>query len=364
MSFGYYMLGFGSGSSGSIPVGLIVGWEGTIANIPSGWYLADGTNGTPDLTDTFVIAEDNGGTYTYNSTGGSSSEIVAGTTNTTGSHLIINSGGSGTGESGGAVTSAGDHSHATTFTIDNSPPNYSLAYIMSSNKASVLPSGCVLWFNDSVGNIPTGYSEKTELQGRFIKGTDGNTRANGGSTVESVSVTFSSVGEHNHLSATGSNAASSAQLRIYGAGAHTHPSGPYNITKDLPQYHALTAIKSTGSSELQNKVIAMYYGNISEIPNAWNRCDGTNSTPNLSGKFVIGQDGSTYTLGGTGGTASRTFTNTGTGSLSWSHGHASAGTRAGSGAHSTADAAHEHTFSGTFDLPSWKSLYYILYNAA
>ena len=37
------------------PVGTIVIWSGTAADIPSGWQLCDGTNGTPDLRDKFVL---------------------------------------------------------------------------------------------------------------------------------------------------------------------------------------------------------------------------------------------------------------------------------------------------------------------
>ena len=39
----------------AIPIGCIVMWAGTIATIPSGWRLCDGTNSTPDLRDKFVI---------------------------------------------------------------------------------------------------------------------------------------------------------------------------------------------------------------------------------------------------------------------------------------------------------------------
>jgi len=38
-----------------VPKGVIVMWSGAIANIPAGWALCDGTNGTPDLRDRFVI---------------------------------------------------------------------------------------------------------------------------------------------------------------------------------------------------------------------------------------------------------------------------------------------------------------------
>ena len=39
----------------SIPSGLIFMWYGSLASIPNGWKLCDGTNGTPDLRDKFII---------------------------------------------------------------------------------------------------------------------------------------------------------------------------------------------------------------------------------------------------------------------------------------------------------------------
>lgn len=41
-------------SSGSIPAGIIAMWGGLLANIPSGWVLCDGANGTPDLRSRFI----------------------------------------------------------------------------------------------------------------------------------------------------------------------------------------------------------------------------------------------------------------------------------------------------------------------
>ena len=41
-------------AAASLPAGLIVMWSGTLANIPSGWNLCDGTLGTPDLRDRFI----------------------------------------------------------------------------------------------------------------------------------------------------------------------------------------------------------------------------------------------------------------------------------------------------------------------
>lgn len=39
----------------SLPKNSIIMWSGTIASIPVGWQLCDGTNGTPDLRDKFIV---------------------------------------------------------------------------------------------------------------------------------------------------------------------------------------------------------------------------------------------------------------------------------------------------------------------
>ena len=43
-----------SKGTASVPTGTIVIWSGSIATIPSGWQLCDGSNGTPDLRSRFV----------------------------------------------------------------------------------------------------------------------------------------------------------------------------------------------------------------------------------------------------------------------------------------------------------------------
>lgn len=43
-----------AGAAGNIPLGVIVMWAGLIANIPSGWALCNGQNGTPDLRGLFI----------------------------------------------------------------------------------------------------------------------------------------------------------------------------------------------------------------------------------------------------------------------------------------------------------------------
>jgi hypothetical protein len=76
--------------SNSIPTGGIIMWSGTIATIPSGWALCNGSNGTPDLRDRFIIgaSQDSGGaartniTGSLTQTGGSKDAIVVSHTHT------------------------------------------------------------------------------------------------------------------------------------------------------------------------------------------------------------------------------------------------------------------------------------------
>jgi microcystin-dependent protein len=52
----------------TFPTGGIIMWSGSIASIPAGWLLCDGTNGTPDLRSRFVVGA--GSTYNPGDTGG------------------------------------------------------------------------------------------------------------------------------------------------------------------------------------------------------------------------------------------------------------------------------------------------------
>ncbi len=52
----------------SVPPGSILPWRGTLANMPEGFALCDGSNGTPDLRDRFIVGA--GNEYNLNDTGG------------------------------------------------------------------------------------------------------------------------------------------------------------------------------------------------------------------------------------------------------------------------------------------------------
>jgi len=74
----------------TVPSGVITMWSGTIATIPSGWLLCNGSSGTPDLRNRFVIgaySDTAGVAYTTitganTQTGGSKDAIVVSHTHT------------------------------------------------------------------------------------------------------------------------------------------------------------------------------------------------------------------------------------------------------------------------------------------
>lgn len=64
-----------SPSVSAVPTGGIIMWSGSIASIPSGYVLCDGTNGTPNLKDSFVVGA--GNTYGVGNTGGFTSAATS-----------------------------------------------------------------------------------------------------------------------------------------------------------------------------------------------------------------------------------------------------------------------------------------------
>ncbi|GIM49407.1 tail fiber protein [Capnocytophaga stomatis] len=152
-----------------VPAGMIAMWSGNVNQIPQGWALCNGENGTPDLRNRFVMGYNDeqqairvtGGANSYNLTKSQLPAVkLTGTTSSAGSHShnygdiyhseahgqvwVPNNRGSGDTdhdnkgwETRRTTESAGAHTH--TFTtenlgsgtaIDNRPAYMVLAYIM------------------------------------------------------------------------------------------------------------------------------------------------------------------------------------------------------------------------------------------
>ena len=67
----------GTAGSTGIPSGFIGLWSGAANAIPSGWFLCNGSNGTPDLRGRFVVGYSNtDNDYDVGDTGGSATDTV------------------------------------------------------------------------------------------------------------------------------------------------------------------------------------------------------------------------------------------------------------------------------------------------
>lgn len=149
-------------ASPTLPSGVILIWSGSTGSIPSGYVICDGTNGTPDLRNSFVLGA--GNSYTVGQTGGSTDAIVVSHTHTaTSTSTVTDPGHNHTGlngapftsydppyATGGGFTGSGRYEFPTTATSTtgvtvststtnasagtsgsgaNMPPYYALAYI-------------------------------------------------------------------------------------------------------------------------------------------------------------------------------------------------------------------------------------------
>jgi hypothetical protein len=152
----YGIIGATPPAATPIPAGGIFLWSGSIGSIPAGYVLCNGSNGTPDLRDRFVVGA--GSTYAVDGTGGSANAIVVSHTHTATSavtdpghkHNLLYNGISASGgnerdpQNNGGSTLTDAIATATTgitvaTTVDtagtsgtngNLPPYYALCYIM------------------------------------------------------------------------------------------------------------------------------------------------------------------------------------------------------------------------------------------
>lgn len=142
--------------SGAFSSGMIMMWSGTIATIPSGWVLCNGSNSTPDLRNKFIIgahSDSAGVAYSTvtgsNTTSGGSKDAI----NVSHTHTLTDPGHKhtydqttgGAAAGGGGSTSVAGYTTTDTSTVTtgitistegssgtnaNLPPYYALAFIM------------------------------------------------------------------------------------------------------------------------------------------------------------------------------------------------------------------------------------------
>ena len=136
-----------------IPSGGIILWSGSIGSIPSGWVLCNGSNGTPDLRDRFVVGA--GSTYAVDATGGSANAVLVSHTHTYSA----------------TTSSAGDHQHTTQTGVGASTPG-STACLYAGLLGSPPFSGTANMTSNSTGAHTHTISGSTDSAG--VSGTNAN----------------------------------------------------------------------------------------------------------------------------------------------------------------------------------------------
>jgi len=111
-------------SGGTVPIGVILPYNGAFADIPSNWALCDGTNGTPDLRAVFILGTATEGDV--GDTGGSDTHTHNAGTLAVAAHSTGSAQGAG---SQPVVTSAGHSVSGATEATTTLPPWFKLAFI-------------------------------------------------------------------------------------------------------------------------------------------------------------------------------------------------------------------------------------------
>jgi microcystin-dependent protein len=208
------------GGNELLPIGTILMWSGSIATVPAGWHICDGTNGTPNLTGRFILHAD-GSAFAPTQTGGAGA--VSATTSTIAGH----SHGGLTGAAGGATPSGvtdgqGSHTHggatgATALTIAQMP-----AHTHQQSATGAFPG-----FGSVEGSLPNAVGPGTLTP-------DLNTGSTGNGAGHSHPIAVDGAHQHNLVI----NALPAHQHTISLDGSHSH-----TVTvATLPFFYALAYI--------------------------------------------------------------------------------------------------------------------------
>jgi hypothetical protein len=320
-----------------IPIGTIAIWSGALATIPDGWALCDGTNGTQDLRNRFVVGA--GSTYSPNATGGTADAVVPSHTHTatststfTGAALPTHTHGTtesghrhqtGVGGEPGLNNKYGDAGNmGTGWRIGNaggpgvdSYTNFVSTGLTVNAQTAGTPSGTVVTSTtlstEGVSGVGTNLPPYMALY-YIQKITDAvsiNNPINYMATVGNIIAGGNMVAASGNISA---NTRTGSMVVIGGLGV----TGNINVGSGSGN-----AIVANGNIVVNGSLIVggvgggagglippggiiAWSGSEASIPNGWFLCNGGNGTPDLRSRFIVGAGtGSAYAVGGTGGTA-------------------------------------------------------------
>lgn len=286
--------------------GLIVAWSGTLASIPAGWQLADGTNGTPDLRGWFVRGAPAGANP--GTTGGSATHAHGGTTGT----AIVTTASAGTSTCGVSVGGTSfiappaAHVHTLTHShglvpANHLPPYFEVAYIVKTGAVLAPPDGVIVGWTAAMspagGWLPLdGVAAVPDLRGRFLRGAGvaqnpggiGGSLTHdhdGGTLVDSSNTNNAAIGGFSFAGNAGPGCGLSGEYGHFHAYPHAHGLA---AADNLPPYTLVTWVTASNAPTFPRGAIALWMGSVVAPPRGWSVCDGTNGTPDLTQHFLRG----------------------------------------------------------------------------
>lgn len=214
------------------PSGGIVMWNGSTSNIPSGWALCDGTNGTPDLRDRFIVGA--GRNYSPNNIGGTDSVTLSENQMPPHSHSMASAGDHG---HSGSTSGDGSHNHS------GNTGGQSANHYHTANTSGAGAHAHALPRNSGWRNVNT-------MSERYALGTENDYSRDWTSEVGNHShyVETGGVSVDHHHGVSLSGGGHSHSVSINGVGGHTHSissAGSGGSHENRPPYYALCFIMKT-----------------------------------------------------------------------------------------------------------------------
>jgi len=332
-----------------IPSGVILIWSGTNASIPAGWSRVTGLDGRfPKGTANATNPNGTGGNATHTHTGTTHSHAMNDHNHTVycsaayggrrgtseSSENCINQGHThGNSTSGSRVNGSLSSVGCTYSSCSNEPPYRKVIFITPNSAVTKIPNLVIYLYSDTDSEnghyICDGNNSTPNFSDKYLKGAG----TGEDSDVTSVLGSLTNVHTLNHthtsdshyhsysIPASPSGGRSSkdpATYEILKGHAHTgnlNASTPgvsstapvlYPTETVEPLYKKLLAVQNrTGGPSNRNRMIGLWLGSLSDIPNGWVLCDGTNGTPDMRG-YHLKITTSTSSIGVTGGSNTHT----------------------------------------------------------
>lgn len=308
---------------------------GIAATGPAG---ADGTNGVSPTITTAPNANSDGTTVTITDVNGPHTfDIWNGLNGEDG--VGVPTGGT----TGQVLAKSSDTDFATQWVDVTQNGGSVAAYLVNA------PIGVIMGWSGTEENVPEGWSVcngengTLDLRDKFLLGAGTNHEAGETGGSEEVTLTPTQIPQHSHGlytqvtqgSAEGLSLSVLTGLRSYTVPASATPIGTAggNVPhSNMPPYYTLLFIQKTSATPtdyvteeklataIQEAIsaipagsnvpaggIIIWSGTSDAVPDGWALCDGTNNTPDLRGRFVLGES-ATHSTGETGGIEEVTLT--------------------------------------------------------